>query len=385
MSARHVLSIPFQAVFFPQSIEGLYFKAVGYDGSDRNNGPMNPNATFWLASCSKLIGTVAALQCVERGQFRLDQPVDTILPELANATKFSVSEDDEALATMPAENAITLRHLLCHTSGLAYDMFVPKLGAWRASRGESPLGLSGEVVRAHTVPLLFEPGQGWAYGGGIDWAGELVRRLNNMTLEEYLHEHVFKPLGIESITFRLEEHPIARERLAKTSERTQNGTLAEAQRPWPNNVPEDCAGAGLYSSVADYMSILSDLIRDRPVLLKRETVDQMFKPQLAPESSALHSLLASTDVISTTTCSAETMETAVNVGLGGLYIGADTAVFKQGTLLWGGMPNLTWLMNREHGIAAMYASQVLPPGDAASSEMAKAFMSQVWEMKQDYS
>jgi CubicO group peptidase (beta-lactamase class C family) len=121
-----------------------------------------------MASCGKLIATIAALQCVERGLISLDTPIDTILPELAQPLVFTDPHGPD-LSTVPARTQITLRHLLSHTSGLAYDFFEPKLQAWRANRGERPvLSLGGDVVRAHSVPLMFEPGTGFVYGGGID-------------------------------------------------------------------------------------------------------------------------------------------------------------------------------------------------------------------------
>jgi CubicO group peptidase (beta-lactamase class C family) len=67
-----------------------------------------------------------------------------------------------------SKKKITLRQLLCHNSGLSYDIFHPLIMNWRDSRQETPLTLSGTVVKAHSIPLVFEPGEGWIYGGGVD-------------------------------------------------------------------------------------------------------------------------------------------------------------------------------------------------------------------------
>lgn len=100
----------------------------------------------------------------------LDAPVGTILPELAELEILHTEGDvaNPKLSTSKTSNQITLRQLLCHSSGIAYDLFTPSLMAWRASRQEGPKGLEGIVAGAHTVPLVFEPGEGWAYSGGID-------------------------------------------------------------------------------------------------------------------------------------------------------------------------------------------------------------------------
>lgn len=107
------------------------------------------------------------LQCVERGQIALDETVENILPELAHPGIIS-NETGSPPKIRPAKKKITTRHLLSHTSGLAYDMFSPILTAWRTGRGDSLRGLTGDVTTAHAVPLLFEPGEGWVYGGGVD-------------------------------------------------------------------------------------------------------------------------------------------------------------------------------------------------------------------------
>jgi CubicO group peptidase (beta-lactamase class C family) len=134
---------------------------------------------FWLVACTKLIRNVTALQCVKRGQICLNNPVDEILPELARPqiTQAVVSSDDGGAASqgfslVSAKSTITLRQLLTHTSGLGYDFVYLELMAWRASRGEEPLSLSGQLVKAYSTPLLFEPGEGWAYGGGINVSPE---------------------------------------------------------------------------------------------------------------------------------------------------------------------------------------------------------------------
>ena len=138
--------------------------------------PISLQATFWIASCTKLLGTIATLQCVERGQVALDEPVGRILPELAELEILHFRDDSDGpqLTTTKTTSQITLRQLLCHTSGVAYDMFPASLIAWRASRQESIKCMEGSIADAHTLPLLFEPGEGWGYGGGIDVGDQIA-------------------------------------------------------------------------------------------------------------------------------------------------------------------------------------------------------------------
>ncbi|OAL30101.1 hypothetical protein AYO20_08904 [Fonsecaea nubica] len=366
----------------------LYFKAAGHPNVDDPSSQVDPDATLWIASCTKLIGTVAALQCVERGQVGLDDPVDKILPELAAPEVFSPPpkeggeslEGSQRFVTQPATKKITLRHLLTHSSGHAYDFMDPLLVAWRASRGEGAVSLGALVAKAHTIPLLYQPGEGWSYGGGIDWAGELVARLNNTSLEDYLQEHIFKPLGIHSTTFRLERHPEIQARLMPTVERNADGTFKMSQKMWPDEAPEDCAGAGLYSTATDYLAVLGDLIRDEPRLLKRETIEKcMFAPQFARGSPSLAALLASTPVVAAMTGAADPTG-GINWGLGGLYMEDDIGVHRKGTLTWGGLPNLLWIMNRDRGVAALYATQLIPPADPKNIALANHFFDEVFRL-----
>ncbi|KAL3490773.1 beta-lactamase/transpeptidase-like protein [Aspergillus germanicus] len=341
--------------------------------------PINLHSTLWMASCGKLIGTIAALQCVERGLISLGTPIDTILPELARPLVFMDPRGPD-LTTVPATTQITLRHLLSHTSGLAYDFFEPKLQAWRAARSEPPvISLSGDVVRAHNVPLMFEPGTGFVYGGGIDWTGELIARLTNTTLESYLQTHIFHPLNMTSTTFRLQNHADIQERMYPMFARGEDGTLIPSQNPWPAEPSADCAGAGLYSSVPDFMKILADLIREEPRVLKKETVEMyMFSPQFPTGSEPQLAMAQSMGMISAMTAADQDKSTAgIDWGLGGVFFTEDAGHIKAGTLAWGGLPNVMWSANREMGVATLFATQLLPYSDAECLALEKRFRGEV--------
>src|SRR6202012_4071704 len=142
---------------------------------------------MWIASCTKLLASICALQCVERGQITLDEPVGKIVPEIANPKIVKLDESAEGGFTLtPAKTAITLRQLLTHTSGNAYEWGDPRLSAWRKAQPPVPQEQKGKTAVTYNTPLLFEPGEGWVYGGSLDWAGEIAGRLNNMSLGDYM-------------------------------------------------------------------------------------------------------------------------------------------------------------------------------------------------------
>jgi CubicO group peptidase (beta-lactamase class C family) len=121
---------------------------------------------MWIASCTKLITSVSALRCVERGQVTLDEPLGKHLPELADPQVVALDESAPGGFTLrPAKNPITLRTLLTHTSGIAYEWGDPRLAAWRKAQPEVPAEKKGLMHVVYNIPLLFDPGEGWVYGG----------------------------------------------------------------------------------------------------------------------------------------------------------------------------------------------------------------------------
>lgn len=240
--------------------------------------------------------------------------------------------------------------------------------------------LQGKVTETFTAPLLFEPGEGWAYGGGLDWAGIMAVRLSgSKTLGVYMEEHVFKPLGMTSTTFDIDTRPDIEERLVPTSRREEDGTLVVHGEPvFLMKVLEHAGGAGLWSSVPDYIKVLGDLLKDEPKLLKKETVEElMFQPQINPGSPALKSLVNARMATSANAVAAD--DAGINYGLGGMLLTKDAEMtgLPKGTLSWGGLPNLKWFVHRGLGVAGMYASQVLPPGDPLSIDLSSAFSKEV--------
>ncbi|KAH7142010.1 beta-lactamase/transpeptidase-like protein, partial [Dactylonectria macrodidyma] len=339
------------------------------------------DSTFWGFSCTKLLTTICVLQCVERSLIGLDDEVCSVLPELANPNIINAISEGPFELT-PAKSKITVRHLLTHTSGLSYDAMHPVLVAWRKSRGEPPLVMSGKVDEAFSLPLLFEPGSGWVYGAGLDWAGVLVERINSNTkLADYMEEHVFKPLGLERSTFHLSTRPDISASLAQMWNRTETGELIPIPSPYPVDARDDSGGMGLITSTADFIRVLRDLLQDKPVLLKPETVSEIFTAQFEPGSPQYRGLLEQE------VCSFsgqlrysldDTGRPGVAFGLGGMVVQNEVPNLPAKTLTWNGMPNIGWFVNRERGLGAIYVSQVLPAGDPKSVDLLAEFWREIW-------
>ncbi|KAL2882729.1 hypothetical protein SGCOL_001940 [Colletotrichum sp. CLE4] len=311
------------------------------------------DSVFWIYSITKTITAVAALQCVERGHIRLDESVYDILPELKNFQ--IIGHDQEGNITLhPHKERITLRHLLSHTSGIGVDVFDPRLQAWRMSHGEHPQAFSGDSKKAYTIPLLFEPGHGWAYGGGVEWAGILVERLNKIKLGEYMKANIFEPLGMTTTTFHPDQDPTIKERLVATSTRISDGTLVPMEGPYPAVTEDDSGAMGLVSILPDLMKLTTDLLQPRPRVLGEESLKELFSPQFSADSSSAGMLA---------------------------YGAEDTRTLPGATLVMTDIPNLVWFVNRKKGIGGFYASAIMLPDDAKSTELIQEFLKEAFRVK----
>ncbi|TVY82176.1 Acyltransferase LovD [Lachnellula suecica] len=377
----------------------IFHKTAGRQSS-KDDTPIHPEAIYWLGSISKLITTVAVLQAIERGLFGLDDDITKILPELKDSAVITLSEPfnpmdpaDQAklapggklpsLTEKKREGIVTVRHLLTHTSGMAYDIFDPAAIVWLASRGEKSKIPACDLAQLIPQPLSFEPGTSWSYGHGFEWAGEMVARANNTSLETYLKDNILAPLGLSSTTFRIWEHPELEARETEMYLRTPEGpaigvsNLPEIPQlggyPTPRPAPSDMGGLGLFGSVSDFIAILGDLVSEKPRLLSAKSADSIFASQLSPGSSSLKALGANAPIWGLMAGIAGDEAPKVGFGLGGVLTLEDTTSLPKGTLAWGALPNMTWFANRERGVAGIFATHVVPFGDKPAGELAAKF------------
>jgi CubicO group peptidase (beta-lactamase class C family) len=334
---------------------------------------------MWLASCSKLVTTVAALQCVERGLFDLNSiaDVERLLPEWNNAQLLTgFAEDGQALLQLAKEKT-TLARLLTHTSGMTYDFF-PALIPWRASRGEPLIVMDGPLTEVFQLPLVCEPGEGFAYGAGLDLVGLMVARANSCTLEEYFRKHIFSVLGMNDTSFYPKTIDNLSERLMQmTSRPSPDGPLIHGSDPgsalshMPLDPKDEFGGAGLFGTAADFLKLLKSIQRDDGQLLKSETIDLMFQPSISTSSTAALRDTLSIDAYATIMAPGEPLVGTPgggewSHGLGGL-LGLtekeDGSGLKAPWMQWGGAPNLKWWIDRKGGSCGIFATQLLPAGE----------------------
>jgi CubicO group peptidase (beta-lactamase class C family) len=297
--------------------------------------------------------SICALQLVERGLVTLDEPVYKHIPELKDFPVITGFKEDGTPIEEPHKNPITLRLLLTHSSGLVYEQLHPKTLAYRKFYGEhTSKVMSAKLLERFSCPLAFEPGTSWSYGSSLDYAGLLVERISGLSLEEFMRQNLWEPLGVKDMTFYLSKRPDMKARMADMSRRddaTGKVVKSDALQPYQQlsgEEVEDCMGGqGVFTSGSEYIKILHGVLTsdENEKILKKETVEMLFKPQLGAESAAMLNMVLQ-DTTVNNAMGGLPKEVRKDWGLGGLLIRIDTADgIKEGTLFWGGLPNLSWV------------------------------------------
>jgi CubicO group peptidase (beta-lactamase class C family) len=211
--------------------------------------PMTLDTVFWIASMTKAMTSTAAMLLVEQGRLGLDAPIGNVLPELAAPRVLEGFGADGKPKLRAAKRPITLRHLLTHTSGFAYEFWNPDLMRYREKMGVPELMSCTNA--SLNLPLMFDPGERWEYGISIDWIGKAVERVSDQILEDYFRENLFGPLGMKDTGFQL---PAERSRVAGVHARHDNGSLERIAFEMPQEPEFQMGGGGLYGTAADYLA-----------------------------------------------------------------------------------------------------------------------------------
>ncbi|OQE84225.1 hypothetical protein PENNAL_c0027G02236 [Penicillium nalgiovense] len=329
------------------------------------------DAVYGMASLTKLMTTVAIMICVERGQISLDDDIAPILPDLCALPVLDGVDSEGQSLIKPRTKTITLRLLMSHQSGCGYHSS-PPLARWARQNGKTNSVFDNDFEVMKTYPLLFEPGEGWMYGSGTDWAGEAIAQINNTTLEEFMRSNIWEPLEMASTTFHPELHPGMMDRLVAMYERTDDQGLERGA--WLSRIPaqHDCGGHGLWSTPRDWTKFLSMVLADGGFILSKASIDEIFKPQTIG-SSDLQELL--TGPLRASLRSTVDMDAGrIEMALGGpLYMDAIPGKRSAGTLQWAGRPNLFWWIDRVKGVAAATFTQVISQADARFEELTSEF------------
>ncbi|MEZ5401356.1 MAG: serine hydrolase domain-containing protein [Bryobacteraceae bacterium] len=251
--------VPCVTAMVANSKEVLYQGAFGTRDAG-SAAPVKIDSIFGIASMTKAITSVAALRLVEQKRVALDEPAERHLAELRGRQVLSGFDAKGRPVLRAPKRAVTLHHLLSHTSGLAYGLWDREVDRWSKSEG---------VTASTPQPLAFDPGTRWQYGQGIDVAGRLVERLSGLTLEDYFQRHILGPLGMDDTSFILPASKF--DRLVTGYRRQADGALKPNERKQPDPPKSFNGGGGLYSTAPDYIRFGQLILRRGEGIFSPET------------------------------------------------------------------------------------------------------------------
>ncbi len=277
-------------------------KAVGGD-------PIQRDTIFRISSMTKPITAVATMILVEECKLRLDEPVDQLLPELADRRVLKRLEgplDD----TVPANRPLTVRDLLTFRLGFGQLMAPPDAYPILKAANEQQIGMGPPnpaampgpdewIRRLGTLPLMHQPGERWLYNTGSDVLGVLIARASGQPLETFFRERIFEPLGMKDTSFSV---PATKLNRFATSYWTNFQTGAvELYDPaeggqWSRPPAFPSGAGGLVSTIDDYLAF-GQLLLNRGKhgnerILSRPSVETMTTDQLMPEQKARSGLVS---------------------------------------------------------------------------------------------
>jgi|KBSSwiStaDraftv2_1062776.scaffolds.fasta_scaffold00967_4 CubicO group peptidase (beta-lactamase class C family) len=334
------------------------------------------DSIFAIASMTKAVTSAAAMQFVERGKVKLDEPASRYLPALS---KLEVLDGfDKATGKpilRPATKPVTLKHLLTHTSGFAYPTWDSNMLKYTQQTAAIP----GGTVPSAPTPLMFEPGTRWQYGYSVDWAGRLVESLSGMALEQYFQKNIFQPLGMKDTSYILPSEKF--DRLVSLYQRQTDGGLKQNARVLPAQPQAFNGGGGLYSTTGDYVRFMQMILRGG----RGPGKDQILQPKTVELMSSNHIGDLRAGVLKTAqperSSDLDLHPGATDKwGLGFLinttpYTGGRSA----GSLAWAGINNTYYWIDPKRGLCAVVMMQFLPFADAEAVGLLREFESAVYK------
>jgi methyl acetate hydrolase len=348
----------------------LYEGAAGKLNVERNT-PMPVDAIFNIASMTKPVTSVGIMMLLEQGKLQLDDPVSKYLPGFDNLrviTKFN--EADGTVETRPAKRAMTIRHLLSHTSGIGYAFCNPIVARLQ----------KGNQKAEWELPLLSDPGDKWNYSASTRVLGLVIEKVSGMNLEAWDQEKILKPLGMVDTSYAV---PASRQsRLTAQYSRTGGAIKQQAQGTIPATPTAPFRGdGGLYSTVRDYSLFMRMLLNGGKLgstrILNEQSVAQMGQNQIGsifverqPDADPLRTrpfpLGAGKD----------------KFGLGFQIASKDEAAAKfrsPGSMSWAGIFNTEFWIDPVQHIGGVQMMQVLPFYDDGAIRTLRDFEALVYQ------
>lgn len=344
-----------------------HFETIGERDREKNL-PLEKDTIFRIYSMSKPITSVALMMLYEEGKFQLSHEVSRYIPSFAKLQVWDGGTVDD-YKTKPCERAMTIRDLLTHTSGLTYgfmnvhpvDAIYRKTGIEGAATATG-MDLEEFCDKLAEIPLLFSPGTQWSYSVATDVCGRLVEVLSGKTLDVFLQERIFGPLGMVDTGFHVPAEKIGRfaanyEKNPRTKE-TRLFDPSDENSTYAKPKPFLSGGGGLVSTMLDYWRFCQMFLNggelDGVRLLSPKTVDYMTLNHL-PGGKTMPEMDQS--------AFSETGSEGTGFGLGFSVIvdpAEAQAVTSLGNHSWGGAASTYFWIDPEEDLIGILMTQLMP-------------------------
>ena len=348
--------------------ETIYQGAFGKRDLAKDDA-MTVDSVFWIASMTKAITTAAGMQLVEQGKLSLDEPIGEVLPDLASPQVLEGFDASGNPKLRPARGPITLRQLMTHTAGFAYDMWNGDMVKFLEKTGTP--GIISCLNAALKTPIMSDPGTRWEYGTNIDFVGKAVEAVSGKKLDAYLRDNIFAPLGMNDTGFKINES--MRKRLVGMHARAPEG-LGPFPFEMEQNPEFHMGGGGLYGTAPDYIKFTQMILNkgkgNGNQLLKPETVALMGQNNIG--GIEVGKLL--------TALPAYTNDVDLFPGMvkkWGLSFLINTAKTPEGrspnSLFWAGLANTYFWIDPARNVSGVILMQLLPFADRLCLEAFAGF------------
>jgi methyl acetate hydrolase len=349
--------------------EVIYQGAFGKRDLSKDDA-MTVDSVFWIASMTKAITAAGAMQLVEQGKLSLDAPIGDVLPDLASPQVLEGFDANGDPKLRPAKCPITLRHLMTHTAGFAYNLWNGEIVRYLERTGLPEITTCKND--ALKTPLMSDPGTRWEYGINIDFVGKAVEAVSGKRLGAYLRDHLFTPLGMSDTGFKIGESQ--RQRLVGMHTRGEDGTLSAISFELDQDPEFHMGGGGLYGTAGDYIKFTQMILNkgrgNGAQVLKPETVAMMAQNHIGD--------LNMTRMTSAVAFATNDVDLYPDMdkkwGLSFLINTARTPEGRSaGSLAWAGLANTYFWIDPARDISGVILMQVLPFADRKCLEAFAGF------------
>jgi CubicO group peptidase (beta-lactamase class C family) len=337
--------------------DGLLYNEGAGKARTLTNTPMAKDTIFNMASMTKPVTSVAIMMLLDEGKLKLDDEVAKYLPKWKDPLVISkFNEADASYETRPAKRPITIRHLLTHTSGIGYGFSSPTLTKIMEKTKKTELDL----------PLLFDPGDSWAYGASTRVLGHVVEAISGQKIDAFLESRILSPLGMHDTSYLVPTTKYTR--VVAVNRRGNDGKFVEA--PVPATIPATVQGdGGLYGTPSDYGLFLR-------MLLNRGTLNGK---RILSEKSAKATLESATGnvVVKEQLSANPALSRNFPLGFGkdkwglGFQLAAEKQTNRRspGSGTWAGIFNTHFFIDPSKEIGVVVMMQTLPFYDEASMKV----------------